>query len=188
MQLDRESNRIAVTIPRTPEAFDSHWAESLADPVIAARAIRVGEELVGYVSRFLVAGRHHVGYWIDRTFWGLGIASRALHSLLRDVTERPLYATVATSNGASLRVLQKCEFVVEPVRLSPATATPSARKPFLCCGKLPTRCKGNHFLWRTCSGGSTRCSFTVRLPSVQFFRHGDPRGAIGCGGAQARIA
>ena len=34
---------------------------------------------------------------------------------------RPLVATVATSNGASLRVLQKCGFVVERVRLSPAS-------------------------------------------------------------------
>ena len=27
LQLDPESNRMAVTIPRTREAFDSHWAK-----------------------------------------------------------------------------------------------------------------------------------------------------------------
>jgi RimJ/RimL family protein N-acetyltransferase len=51
----------------------------------------------------------------------MGIANRALHLLLREVAKRPLFASVATSNGASLRVLQKCGFVVERVRLSPAT-------------------------------------------------------------------
>ena len=35
--------------------------------------------------------------------------------------KRPLVAAAATSNGASLRVLQKCGFVVERVRLSPAS-------------------------------------------------------------------
>ena len=121
LQLDPESNRMAVTIPRTREAFDSHWAMSLDDPSITARAVLVGEELIGYISRFPVDGHDHVGYWIDRAFWGMGIASRALHLLLQEVAERPLFASVATSNGASLRVLQKCGFVVERVRLSPAS-------------------------------------------------------------------
>jgi hypothetical protein len=40
---------------------------------------------------------------------------------LGEVTKRPLVATAATSNGASLRVLRKCGFVVERVRLAPAT-------------------------------------------------------------------
>jgi RimJ/RimL family protein N-acetyltransferase len=44
-----------------------------------------------------------------------------LRLLLEEVTKRPLIATAATSNGASLRVLQKCGFVVERVHLSPAT-------------------------------------------------------------------
>jgi RimJ/RimL family protein N-acetyltransferase len=121
LQHDPESNRMAVTIPRTREAFDAHWAKALDDPGIVARAALVGEALVGYVSCFPVDGKDHVGYWIDRAYWGMGIASRALHLLLREVAKRPLFVTVATSNGASLRVLQKCGFVVERVRLSPAS-------------------------------------------------------------------
>jgi RimJ/RimL family protein N-acetyltransferase len=88
---------------------------------VAARAILFDEMFVGYVSRFPADDSPHVGYWIDRAFWGMGIASRALELLLRVAADRPLYATVATSNGASLRVLQKCGFVVERVYLSPAT-------------------------------------------------------------------
>jgi RimJ/RimL family protein N-acetyltransferase len=121
MQLDPESNRMAVTIPRTGDAFDSHWVKSLNDPGITARAVLVGEALVGYISCFPMDGHDHVGYWIDRAYWGMGIASRALHLLLREVAKRPLVATAATSKGASLRVLQKCGFVIEHVRLSPAS-------------------------------------------------------------------
>jgi RimJ/RimL family protein N-acetyltransferase len=121
LQLDPDSNRMAVTIPRTAEAFDSHWAKALADPANTTRAILFAGEMVGYVSCFPMDGQDHVGYWIDRAYWGLGIASRALSLLLAEVTKRPLVATAATSNGASLRVLQKCGFAVERVRLSPAT-------------------------------------------------------------------
>jgi RimJ/RimL family protein N-acetyltransferase len=121
MQLDPESNRVAVTNPRTREAFDAHWAKALADPGATARAILISETLVGTISCFPMDGEDHVGYWIDRAYWGMGIASRALYLLLQEVTKRPLVATAATSNGASLRVLQKCGFIVEKVRHSPAT-------------------------------------------------------------------
>jgi RimJ/RimL family protein N-acetyltransferase len=121
LQLDPDSNRMAVTIPRTREAFDSHWARALDDPGVTARAILVGGEMVGIISCFPRDGQDHVGYWIDRAYWGKGIASRALQLLLQEVAKRPLVAAAATSNGASLRVLRKCGFVVEEVRRDPAT-------------------------------------------------------------------
>ena len=121
LQRDPESNRMAVTIPRTRDAFDAHWAKALDDPGNTTRAVLVDGAFVGYISRFPMDGHDHVGYWIDRAYWGLGIASRALHLLLAEVATRPLVATVATSNGASLRILQKCGFIVERVGHSPAT-------------------------------------------------------------------
>ncbi len=121
MQLDPESNRMAVTIPRSREAFDAHWAKALGDPVNTARAVLCDGVMVGYVSCFPMDDEDHVGYWIDRAYWGQGIASRAMRLLLGEVTKRPLVATAATSNGASVRVLQKCGFVAEGVRHSPAT-------------------------------------------------------------------
>ncbi len=120
LQLDPESNRMAVTIPRTREAFNSHWAKALDDPGNTTRAVLLDGVMVGSISSFPMDGQDHVGYWIDRAYWGMGIASRALQLLLEEVT-RPLVATAATSNGASIRVLQKCGFVVEQVRLSPAS-------------------------------------------------------------------
>lgn len=121
LQLDPDSNRMAVTIPRTREAFDALWAKALDDPGNTTRAVLLDGALVGYISCFPMDGEDHVGYWIDRAHWGKGIASRALHLLLAEVTKRPLVATAATCNGASVRVLQKCGLVVEEVRHSPAT-------------------------------------------------------------------
>lgn len=121
LQLDPESNRMAVTNSRTKEAFDEHWARALSEPAVCARAVLLDELLVGYISCFQSDGEDHVGYWIDRAHWGAGIASRALRLLLQEVEKRPLVATAATSNGASLRVLQKCGFVIGQVRHAPAT-------------------------------------------------------------------
>lgn len=121
MQLDPVSNRLAVTTPRSAEAFDAHWADALRDPSITAKAILLGDAMVGYISCFRRDGQANVGYWVSRGHWGKGIASRALELLLLEVPTRPLYAHVATSNGASLRVLQKCGFVVEWVQVSPAS-------------------------------------------------------------------
>lgn len=120
MQLDSESNRLAVTIPRSEEAFSAHWENALRDPRITAKVIVVGEVLAGYVSCFQSDGLDSVGYWIDKDFWGQGIATRALELLLDEVANRPLHARVATSNAASLRVLQKCGFEIVRVQVSPA--------------------------------------------------------------------
>ena len=120
-QLDPESNRMAVTNPRTREAFDAHWDQALKDPKIAARAILADEVFAGFISCFQPDGHDHVGYWIDRAFWGRGIASRALRLFLREIPRRPLMATCATSNGASFRILQKCGFILERVQHSPGS-------------------------------------------------------------------
>lgn len=121
MQLDPESNRLAVTIPRSAQTFEEHWADALRDPSITANAILLDEMLVGYVCCFRRDGLDNVGYWISREHWGKGIATRGLELFLLEVPTRPLYAHVASSNGASLRVLQKCGFVVERVQVSPAS-------------------------------------------------------------------
>jgi RimJ/RimL family protein N-acetyltransferase len=55
-------------------------------------------------------GQREIGYWIDRAYWGRGVATAALSTFLRLEQTRPLYAGVAKHNAASLRVLQKCGF------------------------------------------------------------------------------
>jgi RimJ/RimL family protein N-acetyltransferase len=118
--LDPDANRLAMTIPRSASAFKSHWEKALADPNVVVKAISVADALAGYISCFKLEGFDAVGYWLSKDFWGQGIASRALELLLEEVHVRPLQARVATSNRASLRVLQKCGFMVQCVQTSPA--------------------------------------------------------------------
>ncbi len=121
MQSDPESNRMAVTIPRSAEAFDAHWKAVLVDPNITARVILLGDATVGLISVFQRDARDFVGYWIEREYWGRGIASEALRLLLIDVPRRPIAARVATTNPASLRILTKCGFQIVSVQHAPAT-------------------------------------------------------------------
>lgn len=119
--LDPEANRLAATIARDANAFEANWKKALGDPNVVAKAICVGDVLAGSICCFERDGSRSVGYWLSRDFWGRGIASRALELLLREVTFRPLHAQVASSNRASLRVLEKCGFVIRSVHMSPAT-------------------------------------------------------------------
>ena len=119
--LDPDANRLAMTIPRSVDAFAARVENRHGDPTVVVKAIAVGDLLAGIISYFKHDGVDSVGYWLGKDFWGKGIASSALKLFLQEVQPRPLYAHVATGNRASLRVLQKCGFVVERIYLSPAT-------------------------------------------------------------------
>lgn len=137
LQCDPESNRMAVMNPRTRDAFDAHWAKTLDDPQCLARAIVLDNELVGLVSCFPMENEDRIGYWVDRAYWGQGIANRALQLLLLEVTKRPLVATVATTNAASLRVLQKNGFVLKQIQHVPARERyPACEEATLVLGQL----------------------------------------------------
>ena len=121
-EADSESNRMAATIPRPRDKFISHWEQVLLDSVTIARAVSVNDVLAGYICCFKMDEVDAVGYWLGEEFWGRGIASEALKMLIDEVSIRPLHAYVATSNQASLRVLQKCGFEVVSIQQAPATA------------------------------------------------------------------
>lgn len=109
-QLDPESNQMAGTKPRSPEAFRAAWERNFGDPSVVARAILRDDVMVGAISCFRKDGVDSVGYWIAREHWGGGIATQALMLLLGEVKARPLHATAARANAASIRVLEKCGF------------------------------------------------------------------------------
>lgn len=119
-QLDPDANRMCVSNPRDADAFAAHWAKVLADPSGINKAILLGEELVGRVTCFQADGQTAVGYWIGKEYWGRGIATRALALLLELVPTRPIHARAARTNVASIRVLERCGFVLTGYRLSPA--------------------------------------------------------------------
>src|SRR5262245_49556467 len=112
-QCDPEAIRMAAFPPRDRAAFWAHWERILVDATVRARAILFNGTLAGTVASFNRDGRRRVGYWLGRAFWGQGIASRALAELLQEEPIRPLYAHVAKSNRASLRVLEKNGFAIQ---------------------------------------------------------------------------
>ena len=111
-QMDAEGNRMSFTVPRSREEFDTHWEKILKDPTVIVRAILLDSELAGCVSCFRADGVDSVGYWIGREFWGRGVATNGLKLLLNEVSTRPLHARVAVTNQGSIRVLEKCGFVL----------------------------------------------------------------------------
>ena len=119
-QQEPDAVRMAAFPSRDRAAFDAHWARVLADETAIARTIVAAGEVAGYIGSYGPAGAREVGYWIGREFWGRGVATAALTAFLRDVPSRPLYAHVAKSNGGSLRVLERCGFVVVGEDRAPA--------------------------------------------------------------------
>ncbi len=111
-QIDPEATRLAAFPARDRQAFMAHWARILADRASTIQTFLVDGAVAGNIVAFQQAGRHLVGYWVGREYWGQGVATAALTLFLNLVTARPLYAFVAQHNAASIRVLQKCGFVV----------------------------------------------------------------------------
>ncbi len=113
---DQQTDTVALEMAAVPTrdraAHDAHWTRVLADPSVVIRTVVDRAVVVGNVVSFVVDGERNVGYWIGRSYWGRGLATRALAEYLDLVTERPLYAHVADSNQASVRVLAKCGFDV----------------------------------------------------------------------------
>jgi RimJ/RimL family protein N-acetyltransferase len=111
-QRDPASTALAGLPARDRAAFEAHWARIRRDPEVTIRTVVADGEVAGNVLAFVQSGKPVVGYWIGREHWGCGIATRALAAFLREVTARPLYATVAPGNSASVRVLEKCGFTL----------------------------------------------------------------------------
>jgi RimJ/RimL family protein N-acetyltransferase len=120
-QRDPEAVAMAAFRSRDRAAFEAHWAKFLSDDAVLKKAIIVDDQLVGSVLSFVRDEKREVGYWIDRAFWGRGIASRALAAFLQIEERRPLHAVVARHNAGSLRVAQKCGFKLPPSVDEPLT-------------------------------------------------------------------
>jgi RimJ/RimL family protein N-acetyltransferase len=115
-QSDPEAVAMAAFPAREYDAHMAHWADNvLPDETAFKRTIDVDGQVAGNVVSWEADGRRMVGYWIGREFWGRGVATRALSAFLDEVTTRPLYAHVATTNVASIRVLEKCGFTPAPM-------------------------------------------------------------------------
>jgi RimJ/RimL family protein N-acetyltransferase len=115
-QRDPEGARMAAFTPRELPTFLLHWrTRILGDPRVHARTIVVDGRVAGYVTSWAQDEARLIAYWIAREHWGRGVATAALTEFVEQVDRaRPLGAFVATSNTGSIRVLEKCGFVLVP--------------------------------------------------------------------------
>ncbi|MDX1616573.1 MAG: GNAT family N-acetyltransferase [Candidatus Promineifilaceae bacterium] len=114
-QLDPVANQMAAFTsadPASSEDFMARWERIMSDNEMIKRTVVLGERVIGHVVCFQRLGKPEITYWFGREYWGQGLATEALQAFLRVVQRRPLYARAAADNGASLRVLEKCGFVV----------------------------------------------------------------------------
>lgn len=114
-QNDPEAARMAAFLSRDPSdrrAFMKHWKRILADPTVTNKIILWNGEVAGSIGSFLWDGKPQITYWLGKAFWGNGIATMALTEFLSIFNTRPLYASAASDNAASTRVLEKCGFAL----------------------------------------------------------------------------
>ncbi|MEU5593515.1 GNAT family N-acetyltransferase [Streptomyces sp. NPDC020298] len=96
--------------PADRDAFDAQWEKIRSSADALTRTVLADGAVAGNAAVYGNPGSREVTYWIDRAYWGRGVATAALRELLALVPERPLYARAAADNAGSLRVLGKCGF------------------------------------------------------------------------------
>ena len=119
---DPEALRMAAFTPQDPadrDTFDARWKRFRTSSAVL-RTILADGDVVGSAAGgtpcskslgdYGKPGEREVTYWVDRAYWGRGVATAALGALLAEVPERPLYARAAADNTGSLRVLRTCGF------------------------------------------------------------------------------
>jgi RimJ/RimL family protein N-acetyltransferase len=113
-QLDEEANYLAAFTSKDPNdktAYIEKYTKHLADPTINMCTIKVGDVIAGSIAKFVMENEAGITYWIDKKFWGQGIATTALKDFLKTELTRPIYGHVAFDNYGSQKVLEKCGFV-----------------------------------------------------------------------------
>ena len=113
-QTDKEGGYLAAFMPKDPTdkaAYIAKYTKLLSDPTVNNQTIIIDNNIVGSIAKFVMEGDTEITYWIDRKYWGQGIATKALKELLVTETIRPVFGRVAFDNFGSQKVLEKCGFV-----------------------------------------------------------------------------
>lgn len=92
------------------EAFLIRMSKIAADANSIFRVLEHAEEVIGFIGKWVDGDRPELMYWVDRKFWGKGIASSAVEEFLLQYSQRPLYAHIVSDNLASQAILIKNGF------------------------------------------------------------------------------
>lgn len=112
-QTDTEANYLAAFTSKNPNdksAYFEKYSKLFGDPTINNQTILVNGQIAGSIAKFLIKKDAEITYWVDKEFWGSGIASQALNLFLQIEPTRPLFARVAFDNYGSQKVLEKNNF------------------------------------------------------------------------------
>jgi len=112
-QLDKEGAYLAAFMSKDSTdktAYINKYRKLLEDPTVNNQTIFLENVIVGSVAKFVMEGNTEITYWIDRAFWGKGIATEALTEFLTIESTRPIFGRVAFDNLGSQKVLEKCNF------------------------------------------------------------------------------
>lgn len=113
-QLDDEGRHLAAFTSQdstNKKAYLGKYTRLLNDPTINNQTIIVDDVIAGSIAKFIMEGDTEITYWIDKSFWGKGVATKALKDFLTLETSRPIFGRVAFDNFGSQKVLEHCGFV-----------------------------------------------------------------------------
>ncbi len=112
-QLNEEAIYLAAFTPKDPTnkaAYIEKYTKHLTDPTNNTQTIWLDDTIIGSIAKFIMFGDAEITYWIDRQYWGKGIASKTLQQFLDIERTRPVFGRVAFDNIGSQKVLQKAGF------------------------------------------------------------------------------
>ncbi len=113
-QADKDGGYMAAFMPKNPtdkSAYIAKYKKLLSDPGVNNQTIILDNTIVGSIAKFVIEGDAEITYWIDKKFWGQGIATKALKQFLTMETTSPVLGRTAFDNFGSQKVLEKCGFV-----------------------------------------------------------------------------
>jgi [ribosomal protein S5]-alanine N-acetyltransferase len=114
IQTNKEANYMAAftSLESAQENnYIAKYSKFLNEPTINLQTIKIGEQIIGSISKFEMNNENEITYWIDKEFWGKGITTAALALFLQSEYARPIYGRTAFDNIASQKVLEKCGFI-----------------------------------------------------------------------------
>lgn len=114
IQLDEEANYQAAFTSKdsqNKEAYLAKYTRLLSDAAVNNQTIIVDTVIAGSIAKFVMEGDAEITYWIDKKFWGQGVATKALKDLLIIEKTRPVFGRVAFDNLGSQKVLENCGFI-----------------------------------------------------------------------------
>ena len=115
--------KVSRMLARVPAPYDQQdaldWLNRQTANVLPdwTLAITMADDVhIGCVGIELLDGEWHVGYWLNRFYWGKGLASEAVHAaaerFLRRMPDAVLISGVFADNPASLKVQEKLGFKI----------------------------------------------------------------------------